>query len=149
MYGEFFDIPAPDELVFISWFEGGEVFRGGCTFRRGSGKIFYFCPGHETFPIYYDPNVRRVIGNAVRWASPSGSPYHGKGRNIAEPLSPISTKHTVDESLHRRSSVMRVTLPTRYPSSPGRSKLGSGRRGTSRPWPKPRTEDRSRPAASR
>ncbi len=101
MYGEFFDIPAPDELIFISWFEGGEVFRGGCTFRRGSGKIFYFCPGHETFPIYHDPNVRRVIGNAVRWASPCGSPYHGKGRNIAEPLSPISTKHTVDESLHR------------------------------------------------
>ncbi len=101
MYGEFFDIPAPDELIFISWFEGGEVFRGGSTFRRGGGKIFYFCPGHETFPIYYDKNVRRVIANAVRWAAPCGSPYRGKGRNIAEPLSPITAEHKVDESLHR------------------------------------------------
>jgi len=102
MYGEFFDIPAPDQLVFVSWFEGGEVFRGGCTFRRGAGKIFYFCPGHETFPIYYDNNVRRVLANAVCWAAPCGSPYHGKGRNIAQPLSPIQTEHEVDESLHRR-----------------------------------------------
>jgi trehalose utilization protein len=102
MYGEFFDIPAPDELVLISWFEGGEVFRSGCTFRRGRGKIFYFRPGHETFPIYRDANVQRVIANAVRWLAPSGSPYFGKGRNIAESLSPISAAHEVDESLHER-----------------------------------------------
>jgi trehalose utilization protein len=89
MYGEFFDIPPPDELVFISWFEGGEVFRSGCTFRRGKGKIFYFRPGHETFPIYYHPDVRTVIANAVRWAAPSGAPYCGQGRNIMEPLHPI------------------------------------------------------------
>ncbi|WP_153556224.1 ThuA domain-containing protein [Roseimaritima sediminicola] len=75
MYGEFFDIPQPDELVLISWFEGGEVFRSGCTFRRGKGKIFYFRPGHETYPIYYDPNIRKILGNAIRWARPSGSPY--------------------------------------------------------------------------
>ena len=54
MYGEHFDIPAPDELVFVSWFEGGEVFRSGCTFRRGRGRIFYFRPGHETYPTYFD-----------------------------------------------------------------------------------------------
>ena len=101
MYGEFFDVPAPTELVFISWFEGGEVFRSGCTFRRGKGKIFYFRPGHETFPIYRDPNVRRVISNAVRWLAPTGSPYFGQARNIAEPLSPIRTTHVVDESLHK------------------------------------------------
>jgi trehalose utilization protein len=101
MYGEFFDIPPPDELVLISWFEGGEVFRSGCTFRRGKGKIFYFRPGHETFPIYYDANVRRVIANAVRWAAPSGAGYFGEGRNIAEPLSPIAARHTVDRSLHQ------------------------------------------------
>jgi len=76
MYGEFFDIPQPDELIFISWFEGGEVFRSGCTFRRGKGKIFYFRPGHETYPIYFDQNIRKVIGNAVRWALPTGVPYH-------------------------------------------------------------------------
>ncbi len=70
MYGERFDIPAPDNLVFISWFTGGEVFRSGCCFTRGKGRIFYFRPGHETFPTYYDKNVRQVIANAARWAAP-------------------------------------------------------------------------------
>jgi len=74
MYGEPFDIPPPDELVFISWFQGGEVFRSGCCFYRGMGKVFYFRPGHETLPIYHDPNVLRVIGNAVRWAAPVERP---------------------------------------------------------------------------
>jgi trehalose utilization protein len=73
MYGEHFDIPAPDDLVLVSWFEGGEVFRSGCCFVRGNGKIFYFRPGHETFPTYFDPNVRKVIANAVRWAAPNGN----------------------------------------------------------------------------
>ncbi len=72
MYGEHFDIPKPDELVFVSWFQGGEVFRSGCCWHRGLGKIFYFRPGHETFPIYYDENVLKVIYNAVKWAAPSG-----------------------------------------------------------------------------
>jgi len=70
MYGEPFDIPPPDHLVFISWFKGGEVFRSGCCFYRGMGRIFYFSPGHETYPIYYNPNVRRVIYNAILWAKP-------------------------------------------------------------------------------
>lgn len=70
MYGEFFDIPQPDELIFISWFPGGEVFRSGCCFFRGRGKIFYFQPGHETFPIYYQSEVKQVLTNAVRWAAP-------------------------------------------------------------------------------
>jgi trehalose utilization protein len=70
MYGERFDIPEPDKLIFISWFQGGEVFRSGCCWDRGHGRVFYFRPGHETFPIYYDKNVMRVIANAVRWATP-------------------------------------------------------------------------------
>jgi trehalose utilization protein len=70
MYGEPFAIPTPDEIVFISWFEGGEVFRSGCTWKRGNGKIFYFRPGHEVYPIYYHPTVRLVLRNAVRWAAP-------------------------------------------------------------------------------
>lgn len=70
MYGEPFGIPAPEEQVFISWFEGGEVFRSGCCWRRGNGKIFYFRPGHEAYPTYYDPNVRLVLRNAVHWAQP-------------------------------------------------------------------------------
>jgi trehalose utilization protein len=71
MYGEHFDIPAPESLVFISWFQGGEVFRSGCCWHRGLGKVFYFRPGHETFPIYYQPEVMHVIANAIRWAAPS------------------------------------------------------------------------------
>jgi trehalose utilization protein len=74
MYGEFFDIPAPDELVFVSWFQGGEVFRSGCCYSRGAGRIFYFRPGHETYPTYYDASVQRVIANAARWAAPAGMP---------------------------------------------------------------------------
>lgn len=74
MYGERFDIPAPDTLVFISWFAGGEVFRSGCCFHRGRGKVFYFRPGHETYPIYHDANVLRVIGNACRWAAEGAGP---------------------------------------------------------------------------
>jgi trehalose utilization protein len=72
MYGEPFGIPTPDELVFVSWFQGGEVFRGGCTWTRGSGRIFYFSPGHETYPIYHHPQIQRVIANAVEWARPQG-----------------------------------------------------------------------------
>jgi trehalose utilization protein len=75
MYGERFDIPTPDRLVLVSWFPGGEVFRSGCCFHRGKGSIFYFQPGHETYPTYYQPDVLRVITNAVRWAAPVlGSP---------------------------------------------------------------------------
>jgi trehalose utilization protein len=74
MYGERFDVPAPDALVFISWFQGGEVFRSGCCYRRGSGKIFYFRPGHETYPIFHQPEVLRVIANGVRWAAPVAGP---------------------------------------------------------------------------
>ncbi len=72
MYGEPFGIPTPDELVFMSWFEGGEVFRSGCTWKRGNGKVFYFRPGHETYPIYCQEIILRVIANAVKWAAPSG-----------------------------------------------------------------------------
>ena len=72
MYGEPFGIPTPDDLVFVSWFQGGEVFRGGCTWRRGSGRIFYFSPGHESYPIYHHPQIQRVIANGVRWAAPQG-----------------------------------------------------------------------------
>lgn len=115
MYGEHFDIPDPDELVFVSWFEGGEVFRSGCVWRRGAGKVFYFRPGHETFPIYHHPGIRRVIANGVRYvAPPEGArrplrvdwgrsshdfgattadgvvPYREGSPKIVSPLSPIA-----------------------------------------------------------
>jgi trehalose utilization protein len=104
MYGELFDIPTPDDLVFISWFEGGNVFRSGCTFHRGNGKIFYFRPGHETYPMYHKPIIRQVIANAARWAAPAGGPAYpytkeGSPRHIAineresiEPIAPRDSK---------------------------------------------------------
>ncbi|WP_243387036.1 ThuA domain-containing protein [Bacillus kexueae] len=87
MYGEHFDIPAPDELLFISWFEGGEVFRSGCTYKRGNGKIFYFRPGHETYPTYYNENVQKVIINAVNWAKKANTTKPTYGNH--KPLEPI------------------------------------------------------------
>lgn len=70
MYGEYFDIPKPDDVVFTGWFAGGEVFRSGCTFTRGLGKIFYFQPGHEAYPTYHDKYIQRIITNAVYWCEP-------------------------------------------------------------------------------
>lgn len=92
MYGEFFEIPQPDELIFLSWFEGGEVFRSGCTFYRGQGKIFYFRPGHETYPTYYNEEVRRVIRNAVKWAKPSSRPTPVYGNY--KPIEPLGEKRS-------------------------------------------------------
>ena len=71
-YGERFDVPPPDELVFISWFAGGDVFRSGCCYRRGLGKVFYFRPGHEEYPTFYREDISKVIKNAVDWAAPVG-----------------------------------------------------------------------------
>ncbi len=82
MYGEPFGIPSPDEQIFISWFEGGEVFRSGATWKRGNGKIFYFRPGHETYPIYHDKNVQLVLRNSVHWAAPEGSRWVDSAPNI-------------------------------------------------------------------
>ena len=85
MYGEHFDIPPPDELVFVSSFAGGEVFRSGCCFRRGAGRVFYFSPGDQDYPVYHHPAIQRVLANAVRWAAPQirrpvpGSPNSPRG----------------------------------------------------------------------
>ena len=77
MYGEHFDVPDPDELVFVSHFSGGEVFRSGICYTRGYGRVFYFSPGDQEYPVYFHPQVRRVIANAIEWATPT--------REISEP----------------------------------------------------------------
>ena len=89
MYGETFLIPKPDELLFVSWFEGGEVFRSGFTLTRGRGKIFYFRPGHETFPTFHNPHIQQVLTNAVRWAAPAANPPQITLGQIKQPLMPI------------------------------------------------------------
>ena len=87
MYGEPFDVPAPDQLVLVSWFQGGEVFRSGACWTRGRGRIFYFRPGHETHPTYFQPEVRHVIANAVRWATgPRGAPITVENQAPPEPI---------------------------------------------------------------
>lgn len=68
MYGEPFQIPPPDEIIFTSWFQGGETFRSGVTYKRGNGKLFYFSPGHETYPIYHQKPIKLILKNAVKWA---------------------------------------------------------------------------------
>jgi trehalose utilization protein len=82
MYGEPFGIPAPDETLLVSWFQGGEVFRSGCTWKRGNGKIFYFRPGHETYPTYHQPEVQLVLRNAAHWAQPEGGIWIDGAPNI-------------------------------------------------------------------
>jgi trehalose utilization protein len=96
MYGEHFDIPQPDELVFVSWFQGGEVFRSGACYQRGAGKVFYFRPGHETYATYYNPEIRKVIGNAVRWAAPVSRPARTFGnQDPIEDLPWYDRRHAV------------------------------------------------------
>ena len=99
MYGEPFGIPTPDELIFISWFSGGEVFRSGCTWYRGNGRVFYFLPGHETYPSYYQAEVQRVIINAVRWARPTVRIPDGCPRSA-----PLETLPH-DPEAHHRSAI--------------------------------------------
>ncbi len=102
MYGEPFGIPAPDEQIFISWFQGGEVFRSGCTWFRGNGRIFYFRPGHETYPIYHHEKVKLVLKNAVRWARPQGSIWIDSCPRCDESPEPITKS---GPSLHKPGEV--------------------------------------------
>ena len=93
MYGEPFDIPQDGHIVFMTWYEGGNVFRSGVTFQRDKGKIFYFAPGHETFPIYHDKNVVKVLGNAIRWAAPIMPVISDRDTHQPEPLEPVTSKN--------------------------------------------------------
>jgi trehalose utilization protein len=105
MYGEPFTIPEPDELVFISWFEGGDVFRSGCCWTRGAGRIFYFSPGHELYPIYHQPEVQRVIRNAIHWAQPRGAAANVP-RNVPVDQAQETIRHD-GASLHDDSGRLR------------------------------------------
>ena len=93
MYGEPFGIPNPDEVVFLSWFAGGEAFRSGVTYRRGAGKVFYFRPGHETYPTYHQAEVQTVLRNAVRWARPEAQVQWSSPNRPAEAALEPLTAH--------------------------------------------------------
>lgn len=92
MYGEPYGMPTPDDIVFISWYEGGEVLRSGVSWHKGAGKIFFFAPGHEEFPIYYQPEIQTVIKNCVRWLKPVNGPAVTRTGCLDKvtPLSPIN-----------------------------------------------------------
>lgn len=92
MYGEPFMIAGDAKVILMSWFEGGELFRSGFTLQRGNGKLFYFRPGHETFPSFYDANVIRTIANAVRWACPAAASMPYPKTHRPEPLETIAPK---------------------------------------------------------
>ncbi|MEL6840943.1 MAG: ThuA domain-containing protein [Pseudomonadota bacterium] len=96
MYGEPFAIPEPEETVMLGWFEGGEVFRSGVTYRRGAGRVFYFQPGHETYPTYYDPTIRTVLRNACHWVyNPAArivNPGDAPNRPAEDALEPLTVK---------------------------------------------------------
>lgn len=96
MYGEPFAVPEPLETVFIGWFQGGEVFRSGLTYRRGAGNVFYFQPGHETYPTYYDENIRTVLRNAVTWAANPDARcrdvHEAPNRTVEDTLEPIKQR---------------------------------------------------------
>ena len=96
MYGERFDIPDDGKIIFMSWFEGGNVFRSGVTFQRDSGKIFYFSPGHEAYPIYHDAVIQRIIGNAIRWAAPCAI-LPDRVTPMPEPVEKITTENPLKD----------------------------------------------------
>ena len=127
MYGEFFDIPAPDELIFISSFTGGEVFRSGCTFRRGHGRIFYFSPGDQDYPVYHHTDVRRVIANGVAWA------HNDRPRTAADGCS--ATRRTTSSpgtTTRARSRPTTTRTPMPSPTEPVRLiVVGAGMMGRS------------------
>lgn len=99
-YGERFGIPKPDELLFISWFSGGEVFRSGCCYERGLGKIFYFRPGHEEYPTFYRDDVALIIRNAVEWARPRNFTPPTLGH--VAPLEDVADKFTGRSDIERK-----------------------------------------------
>lgn len=101
-YGERFEIPAPDELIFISWFSGGEVFRSGCCYKRGLGKVFYFRSGHEEYPTFYREDIARILINAANWAAPSGGPAPSLGYYPAlEQLPDKFAGRSEEERMHK------------------------------------------------
>lgn len=109
-YGERFEIPAPDELVFISWFSGGEVFRSGCCYKRGLGKIFYFRPGHEAYPTFYRSDITQILKNAVEWAKPSNGPIPSLGyfdslENISNKFDGVDDRIKKHENLYETEDV--------------------------------------------
>lgn len=92
MYGEPYGMPTPDDIVFISWFEGGEVLRSGVSWNKGAGKVFFFSPGHEEFPVYYNREIQKIINNIVRWLKPINSPkltFHGEIDSMEPIKNPI------------------------------------------------------------
>ena len=117
MYGEPFLVPEPLETVLISWFEGGEVFRSGLTYQRGAGRIFYFRPGHETYPTYHDATVQQILRNAVRWAYNPAAAWHDVAEAPNVPVDRAPEKITAERRRRCTSPARRATGERRHPAA--------------------------------
>lgn len=114
MYGEPFGVPTPDELIFITWFQGGEVLRSGMTWNRGAGKVFYFQPGHEEWPIYTENKyVQKVITNAVKWLKPAGGPPP-VGRGEVDALEPLPDAPFQERLARTKGKINKRPEPGQY-----------------------------------
>ncbi len=82
MYAEPFAVPEPESVVFVSHWGEGQTFRSGMTWTVDQGRVAYFRPGHDQFPVLFHPQVRQVITNAVLWASPKPLPSTLVERNL-------------------------------------------------------------------
>lgn len=70
-YGEYIDVPKPDDIIYLGWFDSGEVCRSVMTWTRGYGKVVFIQPGHETNSSYHNPYIQKLIVNSCIWASRS------------------------------------------------------------------------------
>jgi trehalose utilization protein len=67
MYDAPFHVPKPDAILFEERGDAGEHFPSGCLWTLGKGHVFYFRPGHESYPVYKQAEPLRVVENAARW----------------------------------------------------------------------------------
>jgi trehalose utilization protein len=72
MYSEPFHVPEPDAVVFEEKWDKGEHFRSGCAWQVEKGRVFYFRPGHESYPVFQQIECLQVVLNAARWVAPPG-----------------------------------------------------------------------------
>jgi trehalose utilization protein len=72
MYDEPFHVPEPDQVLFEERWDDGAWFRSGMVWELGHGKVFYYRPGHETYPVYKEAIPLKILVNAARWMAGQG-----------------------------------------------------------------------------
>ena len=67
MYDEPFHVPEPDAVILEETWDGGERFRSLCVWKVGEGRVVYFRPGHEIYPVYKQAEPLKILANTARW----------------------------------------------------------------------------------